>query len=92
MEYFIEKRQYHNELGKPSDPYYWIFSYRRFLGLIRYKKYIKETQYGYGDCYTTQIEFKTIERAEEFIQTVLCTGVPRETIKKEIIKRVNCNN
>jgi len=91
MEYHIEKRQYHDELGKPSDPYYWIFSYRRFLGLIRYKKYIEETECGMSGCYKTKITFKTIESAEEFIQTVLCPGVPRETTKKEIIKSVNCD-
>ena len=91
MKYFIEKRQYHDELGKPSDPYYGIFSYRRFLGLIRYKKYIEETECGMGGCYKTKISFKTIKKAEEFIQTVLYPGVPRETTKEEIIKSVNCN-
>ena len=91
MEYFIEKRQYHDELGKPSDPYYLIFSYRIFLGFIRYKKYITERNCYYSGCYKTQIEFKTIEKAEEFIQTILCPQIPREKTKVEIIKSINCS-
>jgi hypothetical protein len=91
MEYHIEKRQYHNHLGKPSDPYYFIFSYRKFIGLFKYKKYITETKCGMGDCYNSIIEFKTIEKAEGFIQNTLCPKVPREKTKKEIIKSINCN-
>ena len=91
MEYFIEKRQYHDELGKPSDPYYFIFSYRKFIGLFKYRKYITERNCYESGCYDSNIRFKTIKKAEEFIQNTLCPKVPREKIKKEIIKSVNCN-
>ena len=91
-EYHIEKRQYFNEMGEPSEPYYHIYSIKKFLGLISYRKYITKTIFRIDNCYKDRINFKSVELAKEFISNILCPEIPRAVLKREVVETVKCNS
>jgi len=88
--YFIQHNQYFNELGVPRKPYFRIYEKKKFMGLVPYKKYVSETIIGMGDSYTTPIDFKSEETAEEFIRTILCVGIKREETNRFTFKVIEC--
>jgi hypothetical protein len=90
MKHIIERLQYHNELGIPSEPYFRVYTIKKFLGFIPYRIYSEETCFSWGDHNTSPIDFKTEDDAILFIQNVLCKGIKTEHTKLEIVKTVNC--
>lgn len=88
--YYIERKQYFDGKGNARKPYYNIFYIKVFLGIIKYRVYIKETECYESGCYKVKIDFETIEEAKYFISNILCTKTARRTTKREIVYIKNC--
>jgi len=88
-DYKVFKYQYFNERGKSINKYFYIKYKTKFLWWT-YWKTLKHTECGMGDCYKTRTTFKTVNKATEFIQNVLCKGNLIEKSKETEIKIVNC--
>lgn len=92
--YKIIERIYFNEKGEPGDPKYYIKELKPIIPFFGWKRwvYIKEHISGYGDYYWDPIVWDSVEEAQEFIDTVLCPGLPRNKYQVKEVKTVNCND
>lgn len=80
----VVKHVYYNEYGKPADkPTYYI----RFKRKWRWR-WVKHTECGWGDCYSTRTGFKTEEDAVQFISDVLVPGRPYDTDEETVISTI----
>ena len=92
--YKIIEKVYYNERGEVCAPKYFIKELKPVIPFFGWKRwvYVKETHYGWGDCYKVRMVWNTVADAQNFINTVLCTQAPRDKRKYTEIKTVNCND
>ncbi len=92
--YKIIEKTYFNERGESGIARYHIKELKPIIPFLGWKwwVYIKETRCGGCDCYKTPITWSTAQDAQEFINAVLCPGIPRDKYQIKEIKTVNCND
>ena len=88
--YRIIEGIYKDEYGKEQRKVYYIQKRKSFLG-IKWWRYQKHLECGWGDCYDVNTEFKTYEDANKFIQTHLCGRDFKEGWKYKIVSEFNCD-
>ena len=91
MKYKIYKKHYHNELGKTSEPQFFIKKKKTFLG-ITYWRTITHNICFYDGCSKVPTIFKSENEAREFIKNTLCKDVPRQTWIESPVKELTCGN
>jgi len=92
--YKIIEKTYFDERGEFGDPRYYIQELKPIIPFFGWKRwvYVKETQCGYGDWYRTPMVWNTAQDAQEFIDKILCPGIPRDKHQTKEIKIINCND
>jgi hypothetical protein len=84
--YVVVKEEYFTDHGKIYNTKYRIRYKTTFLGLFSYWNYIRD---GNGK-YSSRIDWKTKESAEDFIKNVLCLGKPYASCKGTVVSEINC--
>jgi len=89
MKYRIFERYYCDEYGNINNHEFLIKISKTFFGL-KYWKFIKHRECGWGDCYNVPTKFNSEEKAREFIQNILCKNIPRQEWISTPIKDISC--
>jgi hypothetical protein len=74
MKYKIIFNEYRDEYGVVTNSHYTIQIQRKFL-FFKYWSTITHEISGWGDLYTTETNFRTLEDAKEFIENLNKSGV-----------------
>ena len=88
-QYRILKYEYFNQYSVVTTEYYYIQEWKKFLWWS-YWKDIKHIECGMDDCHKTTVTFKTLEEAEVFVTTKLCTGLPKDEDVDTVVKTFDC--
>ncbi len=84
--YKIIERIYFNEKGEPGDPKYYIKELKHIIPLFGWKRWVYIKEY----YYWVPIVWDSVEEAQEFIDTVLCHGLPRNKYQVKEVKLSKC--
>jgi hypothetical protein len=96
MKYKIEKRTYYNlnqvdsDYGIGTNERYYIKYQKWFLGIIPYWVYVMERNCMYRACVNYRINFRSIEKAEEFAKKYTCKGITPDTETYQTVKEFEC--
>ncbi len=90
-EWKIEKSEYFDEFGELKNTKFFVYTYKRWLGLFYYKSYVKHTDCGWGDCCKVKTTFEEVDDARKFITSNLCTGGPKEENIYTDVETVKCS-
>lgn len=88
-EYKIIESTYYDELGKPSNPYYYIKYKVKFLQFWYRWKVVTHRDCGMSGCYDSRTTFGTLEDAQKFAQEHICGNrVWDDIVRKEVEHKI----
>lgn len=88
--YHIEKNVYYNSFGIPSEPTFYIKYEDDYFYFFKQWKYAMYYDGGYGLSSWNRYAFTSVEKAQQFIDDVLCKQLPRQKTITEVVDTVQC--
>jgi len=96
MKYKIEKKTTYNlnqvgsDYGIGTNEQYYIKYQKRVLGIFPYWVYVTERNCMYHDCVNLRLNFRSLEKAEEFAKKYISKGITTDTETYQTVKEFEC--